>query len=340
MRLSLLAVAILCPALAAGQTVDSVKHAQVPRQYTVLIDSITVYKTERPTPPPPDSTPTPSLSKGIWFGPYAAPDDNFFSAEFLSGTSAGSLISEISRARARHKHLVIPVAGGSHQQYKVGGKFDDSTWARTVDAYGTPAIKAAIAAAVADGTIIGASVMDEPQQEDKPGNDNKSWGPHGWMTKARVDRLCAYVKKTHPTLPTGVVHDQGVFEPTVNYAKCDFIATQYRLSKASVTAFRDEAMTFCKRSKIACIMMFNSLHGGAPSKTCEKYGDDNPAGTLCPPTPAQVFDWAITLGSVGCALITWRYEAALFTQPDYAKQFKRAVDSLAQLPRRPCVRTG
>jgi hypothetical protein len=40
-----------------------------------------------------------------------------------------------------------------------------------MDGFNTPAIRDAVAAAVADGTIIGESVMDEPQQS---AGDSKS----------------------------------------------------------------------------------------------------------------------------------------------------------------------
>ena len=60
-----------------------------------------------------------------------------------------------------------------------------------METFNTQAIRDAVAEGVADGTIIGNSVMDEPQQS---GTTTKDWGPPGTMTKARVDQLCAYVK--------------------------------------------------------------------------------------------------------------------------------------------------
>jgi hypothetical protein len=190
---------------------------------------------------------------------------------------------------------------------------------------------------VADGTIVGASVMDEPQQEDKPGNENKSWGPHGWMTKATVDDLCRRVKQIFPTLPVGVVHDYRKFYPDQNYRTCDFIVSQYRLAKENVSDFRNGAMAFAKRSGITVAFSLNILHGGTPSTSCAKYGDDT-SGNLCPMTPEQIRSFGITLGSAGCALNMWRYEPAYFNQPQVQAAVRAVSDSLARVAHRGCTR--
>ena len=54
------------------------------------------------------------------------------------------------------------MTGGSHSLYLTNGVFDLAKWKAKMDAYNTTAVKSAVAAAVADGTIIGNSVMDEP----------------------------------------------------------------------------------------------------------------------------------------------------------------------------------
>ena len=77
------------------------------------------------------------------------------------------------------------------------GKFDLAKWRARMDTYNTPAIKQAVAAAVADGTIIGNSVMDEPHNETVAAG----WG--GNVTKAMVDGMCGYVKQIFPTLDGG-----------------------------------------------------------------------------------------------------------------------------------------
>ena len=95
------------------------------------------------------------------------------------------------------------MTGGAHNLYKTAGVFDLAKWQAAMDAYNTQAIRDAIAEGVADGTIVGNSVMDEPQQHGVSSDPDKTWGPSGTMTKVRVDGMCAYVKAIFPTLPVG-----------------------------------------------------------------------------------------------------------------------------------------
>jgi hypothetical protein len=213
------------------------------------------------------------------------------------------------------------------------GVFDMAKWRARMDTYNTPTIKAAIAAAVADGTIIGNSVMDEPFNT----YGANSWGPAGTMTKIRVDQMCGYVKSILPTLPVGVVHDHDDFEPNNSYKTCEFFLSQYRKSKGDVRAFRDAGLAMARRDGIAVAFSLNVLHGGTPSTTCPKYGDD-PNGTLCPMSAAQIKEFGQVLGSAGCGLTMWRYQSGYFDALDIQAAFKVVSDSLAKLPGKGCGR--
>ncbi len=269
-----------------------------------------------PTPTPvPVPTPTPApppvytgnlgvsvglfgmVSEGIEPAPYNGSVDSY---------SASNIVSRIATARAKKMRLLLMMTGGAHANYMTGGKFDLGKWQAKMNTYNTPAIKQAIAAAVEDGTIIGNSVMDEPANVTK----TNTWGPAGTMTKARVDQLCAYVKGLFPSLPTGVVHDYRVLEPEKNYQQCEFIVSQYRLVKQPVMEYRDGRWPLDGGSNIAVAFSLNVLHGGTPSTSCPKYGDDL-SGTLCAMTPEQIRSFGTILGSAGCSLSMWRYSARL-----------------------------
>ena len=61
----------------------------------------------------------------------------------------------------------------------INGKvqFDRAKWNAVMAKFNTATIKNAVAKAVADGTVIGATVMDEPYTS---GTGNKNtWGPPG-----------------------------------------------------------------------------------------------------------------------------------------------------------------
>jgi hypothetical protein len=295
--------------------------------------------TPTPTPVPGPTQPPPSGGKlgipvglygmmgkaGITAGPYNGSVDSYTSS---------NIVSKIAEARSKRIQLLLQMTGGSHALYMTNGKFDQAKWEAKMDTYNTPAIRQAIAAGVADGTIIGNSVMDEPANVTKTNN----WGPAGTMTKARVDQLCGYVKTMFPTLPTGVVHDYRILEPEKTYQRCDFIVSQYRLAKQPVQEYRDGALAFGRRSNIAIAFSLNVLHGGTPGTNCAKYGDD-PNGNLCPMTPEQLRTFGLMLGSAGCSLSMWRYERAYYDQPQIQAAVKAVADSLARLPRRSCLRS-
>jgi hypothetical protein len=250
----------------------------------------------------------------------------------LDGYSASTIVSRIADARNKHFHLLMNMTGGSHDLYLTNGVFDMTKWLAKMKSYDTPEIKSAVAAGVSDGTIVGNSVMDEPA--------NISWGPAGTMTKARVDQMCSAAKAIFPTLPVGVVHTPNIFEPDKSYYVCEFTMAQYRWAHTDgdVELMRDQALAMARRDHMSVAFSLNVLHGGVPSTTCTKYAGDNDAGTLCPMTAAQIREFGLVLGSAGCALNMWRYDAEYFALSANQSAFKTVADSLAKLPRKGCGR--
>ncbi|HEY8257364.1 MAG TPA: hypothetical protein VIG08_06880 [Gemmatimonadales bacterium] len=289
-----------------------------------------------PTPAPPPIGPP--LKMGVPFGSFGLLSNagaNQAAANLsIDGYSSGTIVSRLAQARTKGMHVLMNMTGGDHKNYISDGHFDMARWQAKMNSYNTPTIRAAIAQAVADGTIIGNSVMDEPQNT-TPG---KAWGPAGYMTKAKVDEMCRYVKSIFPTMPVGVVHDHRVLEPEKNYAICDFIVSQYRLAKAPIAEFRDGGVAFARRSHISIAFSLNILHGGTPGTSCAKYGDD-PRGVLCPMSPEQIKSWGTMLGTAGCALTMWRYEQGFIAKPENQSAFRSVAESLSRLPRRGCTRT-
>jgi hypothetical protein len=222
------------------------------------------------------------------------------------------------------------------------GVFDMSKWKGWMDRYNTSALKTAVAAAVADGTIIGNAVMDEPQNT----TAENTWGPAGTMTKARVDSMCGYVKAMFPTMPVGVVHDHRVFQPDVSYHRCDFIVSQYRWGKTKGDAakFRDDALAVGRRDGIAIAFSLNILDGGIPRGRGDEHcpvpqtGGDGTSGRACRMTADQIRDWGVVLGSAGCALTMWRYDPIFMADPKNIQAFKDVGTALSKAPGRSCGR--
>ena len=273
---------------------------------------------------------SPTVTRSTGTGPLTA------SQEYMS---PANLPSHIAAARAQGIRLVLSLTGGTHGRYKTDGVFDLTKWQVAMDAFNKPAIQAAVAQGVADGTIIGNTVMDEPQQF---GTDEKAWGPPGTMTKARIDGLCTYVKGIFPTLPVGVTHDHNAFEPTNSYQVCEFFFAQYALRKGSVTAWRDGAAGLAARDGIKVILSLNVLDGGQQDKSgawdCPGTGGLGTRSPTCRMTPAQIRDWGKLIGPAGCALLMWRYDAAFLARPENQAALSDVALTLSTLPRTGCSR--
>jgi hypothetical protein len=250
----------------------------------------------------------------------------------LEGYQLDVIVSRITQAQREGATLIVNIPGGAaSQNFAPGGSsFDLPTWKARVDKYKAPAIWQAITDAVATGTIIGGSVLDEPFHE-KHG---------GGLTKAIVDEMCGYLKGVFPAIAAGVTHDEDDFEPSKSYRTCDYIMSQYRWSKTKgdVEAFRDAGLALAERDGHAIAFSLNILHGGVPGDGCPDYGGDNPTGRLCPMTPQQVKDYGLVLGPAGCFLNMWRYAGGYWAVTDHRSAIQVVADSLKRLQRRSCLR--
>ncbi|HUR95833.1 MAG TPA: hypothetical protein VMY76_14715 [Gemmatimonadales bacterium] len=296
---------------------------------------------------------TTATGTGIPFGAFSALTGNTLKSntgEFnLShdGYTASNIVARIEYARSRKIKLLLAMTGGSHDKYLTNGVFDRAKWEARLREYDTAEIRQAIAAGVADGTIIGASVMDEPHvsggDDGAGGGDGNTWGPKGTMTKERVDSLCGSVKAQFPTLPAGVVHQWVVFEPTKNYRVCDFIVSQYSNRMGSVTAYRDSALALGRRSGHAIMFSMNVLNGGVQDRDgtwdCTGTGGLGQNKPNCRMTAQQVRDWGTTLGSAGCGLLMWRYDDAFMANAENKQAFTDLAARMAAAPGRSCRRS-
>ena len=299
-----------------------------------------------PEPPPPDSPPPDSgppivpVHSGIPFGPENLWSDSArirwgpapFTASFNYNDPAW-LVEELDLARRMNLRLLLNLTGGKHSRYKTNDKFDRAKWEARMQEYNTPEIKAAIAAGVADGTIIMNSVMDEPNVPD--------WG--GVMNKALLDDMATYVKQIFPTLPAGVALRYD-WKPEERFRVMDVFVTQYNWYKGDVTAYRDGALAIARRDGMSVAFALNIINGGVHSwatRACPipltgGHGNSAPA---CRMTPDQIRQWGKLLGTAGCGLFMYRFQYDFVSEPANLQAFKDVAAELAKTPARPCRRS-
>jgi hypothetical protein len=290
---------------------------------------------------------------GLPFGAYRL---------LLSGTSPGvltlsaemnfpsTIVSWIDGARQKGVRVMLVMTGGSHTATKPGCclsvingvlQFDRAKWEATLQTFNTAAIRDAIANGVADGTIVGATVMDEPYVSG--GGDGNTWGPPGTMTKARVDSLCTSVQKIFPTLRAGVEHQHNLFEPTKSYRVCQFIVDQYSARFGDVAAWRDAGLAMGTRDHHSILFSLNVLNGGVQDRDgtwdCAGTGGLGLYAPNCRMTANQVRNFGLALGLAGCGLFMWRYDAAFMTNSENQQAFKDVAAQMATAPGRACRRS-
>lgn len=342
------------PALLPGQTPDSTRtfssthidstriyYTQVvyhPPRVDTLIDTLWCTATGcRDAPPPVQGVPFGPIA--LWKGgePQATPIAFTASQNYVS---PDLVVPMITRARAAGQSLILALTGGATSQYTTNGAFDLAKWQRRVDQYNTGPIREAIAAGVADGTVIGNSLMDEPE--------HKHWG--GVMTKPLLDTMAAYAKVYFPTLPMGPSSGpNGYYQwrPTERYRVVDYVRNQYNywVTKGDVVGWRDKVLAQAKLDGVAVAFSINILDGGqtaprdglwaCPAGTSAGRGTNEPA---CRMTATQIRDWGKALGPSACALMMWRYDSAAMTLPDNVQAMRELAVKLATVPRRSCTR--
>jgi len=334
---------------------DTVKVSTDTTRYTTwhtgrITDSTwLVVRTPLPAPTPaPAPTPT---AMGVPFGPFAlwsGTTPKWGPAPFTMSQNYSdpvALPTQIQAARSQGQRLVLAMTGGGKALYQTNGNFDLAKWKAQLTKFNTAAMKTAIAQGVADGTIIGSSLIDEPE--------HAAWGTG--LSKVIVSGMAAYEKAIFPTLPVGVNHGAEAYytwRPTERYTAVDYVQNNYvwRVLSGNITGYRDKVLAQARLDGVTPAFSLNILDGGVkiagctgtaccPLTTTGGIGTFAGAGGQnCRMTAANVRDWGKVLGPAGCALLMWQYDAAFFSKADNQQAFRDVATVLAATPRRSCRR--
>ena len=260
-------------------------------------------------------------------GPFTASHDN----AFLPTTMA----QRIAAARSKGVRLVLAMTGGPNE-VTTNGKFDLAKWKARMDRLNTSAIKNAVADGVADGTIVGNKLIDEPEQE--------KWG--NVPTKAMIDEMATYAKRIFPTLPMGIGHAASGFKwrSGERYRVLDWVVVQYasHYNDGDVTTWREQVLNFARNNGVRPMFSLNILNGGVRDRTggwdCPNTGGKGTRTTYCRMTSDQVRTYGRTIGPFGCALLMWRYDGAFMSKAANQSAFKDVASLLNSKPRPSCRR--
>jgi hypothetical protein len=273
---------------------------------------------------------------GLWQTPTSlAPGSSSFTASHTY-TDAGSIITLIKTARSKNHRLVLAMTGGPSSRYKTRGKFDFTKWKNKMNTFKTAAIKRAVAQGVADGTIVGNALIDEPE--------TRQWG--GVVTKRRLDQMASYAKSIFPTLPMGVNHGPPAhrWRASERYRVVDYVVHQYAwwVTSGNVTAWRDQVLAQARRDGVTPAFSLNILNGGKQDRSgwdCKGTGGRGTRAPNCRMTAEQVRSWAAALGPKGCAMIMWKYDRAFMSRSANVTAMRNAASALSGAAGRSCRRS-
>lgn len=273
---------------------------------------------------------------GLWDGPSAF---EWGPAPFTSSqdnTFANSIVTRINTARQKKQRLVLAMTGGPASDFKTNGKFDFAKWKNRMNTFKTTTIKNAVAAAVADGTIIANTMIDEPE--------TPKWG--GNVTKPLIDQMAVYVKNIFPTLPVGI--NQGApgykWRTWERFKVLDYVLYQYQWSATggNIGAWRDAVLDRTRVDGVTPVFSLNLLNGGVQDNTgtwdCAGTGGKGTIYRRCRMTADQVRTWGRAVGPSGCFMTMWRYDDLFMSKSANVDAFRDVASLLATKSPRSCRR--
>lgn len=257
----------------------------------------------------------------------------------IGASSPSTIVTQINAARTLGQKLILCMAGCAHAPVTTNSAFDLAKWKTLITAYNTSEIRSAVAAGLSDGTVIGNSLIDEPE--------HSSWG--GVLTKPMLDAMATYAKQYFPTMPMGVQFGgqaSYTWRTAERFHVVDFTNNQYswRIFSGDVATYRAKVLAQAALEGVTAAFSLNILAGGVPDNDgvydCTGAGQAGIGvnGTNCRMTATQLRDFGRALGPSGCILTMWTYDATYFGRSDNQQAFRDVAATLATTPRKACRR--
>lgn len=171
-----------------------------------------------------------------------------------AGTTVNSWLTVMAGAKAKGARLVIKLTGGSTGKVKnADGTFSLTKWKALMDTYKSRA--SVFTPYIADGTIIGHYLIDEP-------NFPHRWGGKA-IPQATVEEMAKYSKGIFPTMPTIVrAVPTWLASAPVTYTYLDAGWAQYTAVKGDATRWVTAEVSAAKRKGLGLLTSLNVLDGG------------------------------------------------------------------------------
>ena len=283
-----------------------------------------------PAPPPPPSSPP--VHAGIPFGPnvYTKHEsstsiippsgiDPAFTG-LVTAAYPPTLIAKLEAARRVNGRVLLSFAGNS-DFYRDSNGFNLSMWKAKTDRFRGIDISSYIA----DGTLMGNFLMDEP-------SDPKNWFGHQ-VSRADIDEMARYSKEIWPDLPA-IIRGWPWYLKGYQYQYLDAAWAQYHARFGSIDDFIATNSRDAKDLGLSLVIGLNALSGGGEHGMQGFYKDKFSM------TASQLKTWggALLAQPYGCAFFMFRYDTVYFARPDIREAMAELSQKAQSLPVQPCRR--
>lgn len=266
--------------------------------------------------PPTDSTATGgtevpagdgSLLPGITFG------SGNMTASYLNSVHTGTLlggplsptniVSVLTAVRSKGGRIVVKLCKG-HDKYVQNDDrtFSFTKWKSLVNQYRN----VALAPFIADGTIVGHYLIDEPHLA-------RRWGGKV-IPQSTIEAMAAYSKQIWPTMPTLVrVVPSWLVSAPVTYTHLDAGWLQYTANKGNVTTLVTAEVDAAKRKGLGLVVGMNVMNGGNGSSGIPGLTSGQYAMSA---TELRTYGTALLNQSYACAFYMWTHNTTYYGRTD------------------------
>jgi hypothetical protein len=263
---------------------------------------------------------------GLAFGVYHLPTASY-GPEYsgaLRATSPETFLAELEAARRTNTRVLVSFAGSDLSFTDEQGHFSMTIWKAKVARF------AAIdfSSYIADGTLLGHYIMDEP-------SDRSNWGGEQ-VSPADIEETARYSKELWPTLPT-VIRAWTRYLQGYEYPHLDAAWAQYHERFGPIEPWLSANVRDAVSIGLNLVVGLNVLGGGGEEEGLVGIWKVNSYSM----NASQVRTWGAFLLAEprACAFISWMYHPVYFARPDIIAANAELLDRARSLPKRGCGRS-
>jgi hypothetical protein len=219
------------------------------------------------------------------------------------GLSTTTILPLLAEARAKGARVVIRLCMGRDVYVKNSdGTFSLSKWKALVARYQD----VNLAPYIADGTILGHFLIDEPQRAEK-------WGGKA-ISQATIEEMARFSKQLWPGMTTLVrVVPSWLASAPISYTYLDAAWTQYAVGKGEIGRWVTSEVASAKGRGLGLVVGMNVLDGGNGSSGIPGWTKGQYAMSA---SEIRSYGTALLDQSYACGFFLWMHDTDYYGRSD------------------------